>query len=152
MLDVQGAAKNDPLYQKQQDQLALEYVQLVNALNFYQENLAKRANGGSRTEDIDREQDQEIQYANDDLLAQEQTLQRMEGKFSKIQTIVKEGRITINLRKEPIISQYPISPDVSQNLMIGTVSGVTIFPLLVFLLTAMYHRVFSQKRDEIQII
>ena len=49
------------------------------------------------------------------------------------------------LHEEPIISQYPVSPNVTLNLILGAISGVTLFPLLVCVLTLIYHLTFPAR-------
>jgi hypothetical protein len=144
---LKGMNDDDPRYQKQQKKVMECYIYLLKVLNSYQKSLQIRANGGN-SDDAKLANQQKVLYAEADLLEKEQLAEQMNKELTEQKSILADSRISMKLHQKPEVSQFAVWPIVDFNLMVGLTAGVTIFPLLVFLLTGLYHVIFPSVKTQ----
>ena len=142
-----GVKADDPRYQKQQLIVSEQYAKMMELVKTYQDSLAQKVNGeGSQSDPLAISHQAAVQSAKQELETANVILDKMRERLPVMRIDVKPPSIMEVLHEEPIISQYPVSPNVTLNLILGAISGVTLFPLLVCVLTLIYHLTFPAKK------
>ncbi len=143
----QGVKADDPRYQKQQLIVSEQYAKMIELVKTYQDSLAQKVSGEVSENGLEPSANQAaVQSAKQELEEVNQAMDKLKERIAAVKINLTQAKHSVILHEEPQISQYPVSPKVNQNLIIGAISGVTLFPLLVCVLTLIYHLTFPAKK------
>jgi capsular polysaccharide biosynthesis protein len=143
----QGVKADDPRYQKQQLIVSEQYAKMIELVKTYQDSLAQKVSGEVSENGLEPSANQAaVQSAKQELEEVNQAMDKLKERIAAVKINLTQAKHSVILHEEPQISQYPVSPKVNQNLIIGAISGVTLFPLLVCVLTLIYHLTIPAKK------
>jgi polysaccharide biosynthesis transport protein len=145
----QGVKADDPRYQKQQLIVSEQYAKMMELVKTYQDSLAQKVSGAVSKNGLEPSANQAaLLSATQEFETANLILHKMRERFATMRIDLKPPYFFFVFHEEPQIPQYPISPNVNLNLTLGAISGVTLFPLLVFLLTTLYHVIFPNVKTQ----
>ena len=142
-----GVKADDPRYQKQQLIVSEQYAKMIELVKTYQDSLAQKVSGEVSENGLEPSANQAaVQSAKQELEEVNQAMDKLKERIAAVKINLTQAKHSVILHEEPQISQYPVSPNVTLNLILGAISGVTLFPLLVCVLTLIYHLTFPAKK------